>query len=619
MFIIVYNYIVMYTRFLPTTKDELSGLQPDFIVVSCDAYVDHPSFGHAIIARLLESEGFVVAVLPQPIKDSEYLSLGAPKLGFMVSGGVVDSMVSNYTVAKIKRGEDSYSEGGRVGRTPDRAVPFHTKNLKRLFPDVPVVVGGVEASLRRFAHYDYWKDTVMPSILTDCGADLLIYGMGERPLWDILSLVKKGVPLKSIKDIRGTAYLADSFDEIKEKADKGEVSFLPSFEEVASDKKSYIKAFNTQFTCSEHTFNKILAQKHGGKYVVVNPPQFPLTTKELDFVYELPYVRGYHPRYKDGVPAISEVKFSITSHRGCYGACAFCSITMHQGRLITARSKESLLREAGLLAKLPDFKGYINDVGGPSANIRLPSCKKQERAGSCKDKNCLGYKKCPNLVADHSEYMEILREMRALPGVKKVFIRSGIRYDYLMADPQYKKILKELVEHHISGQLKVAPEHCSENVLRLMGKPSFALYRKFSEDYKKVNAELGRKQFLVPYLISSHPGSTLKDAIELALFLKSVNYVPLQVQDFYPTPSTKATTMYYTGIDPDTMKEVYVPRTKEEKRTQRALMQYGFPQNYHIVKAALEKEGMAYLIGNSPRCLIKPAPPTKFRTNPKKK
>lgn len=595
-------------KFLPTTKEELGGVAPDFIVVSTDAYVDHPSFGHAIISRLAESEGFVVAVLPQPISDAEYLSLGTPKIGFLLSGGVVDSMVSNYTVAKIRRTSDSYSEGGRKGRTPDRAVVFHSRNLKRLFPDTPLVIGGLEASLRRFAHYDYWADSVMPSILADSGADLLIYGMGERPLWDILSAVKKGAALDKIKDVRGTAYLT-AFDDfgksLKDKIDGGEALFLPSFDEVVANKKSYIKAFNTQYNNSEHTADKPMLQKQATGYVVANPPQYPLTTKELDYIYELPYVRDYHPRYKGGVPAIEEVKFSIVSHRGCFGACAYCSITMHQGRLITARSKQSLIKEALMLTEMKDFKGYINDVGGPSANIRMPSCQKQAKAGSCVGKSCLGFGHCANLKADHSEYMGILRELRGLPNVKKVFIRSGIRYDYLMLDPNYKKILKELVEHHISGQLKVAPEHCSDSVLEIMGKPSFGLYRKFCEDYKKINAELGLKQYLVPYLISSHPGCTTKNAIELAVYLKSINYMPLQVQDFYPTPSTKATTMYYTGINPDTMEEVYVPRDKEEKKTQRALMQYRLPENHRIVKTALENEKMTYLIGTGKDCLIK--------------
>jgi len=603
--------------FLPTTLEELDGKQPDFILVSADAYVDHPSFGHAIISRLIESEGFCVAILPQPLLDPEYRSLGTPKIGFLVSGGVVDSMVSNYSVAKIKRSEDAYSEGGKPGKNPDRAVIFHTKNLKRLFPAVPVIVGGVEASLRRFAHYDYWKDAVLPSILADSGADLLIYGMGENPIWDILSQVKNGMSLDRIKDVRGTAYLADALEDgTKEQIEKGEAVFLPSLEEVKTNPKSYAKAFNAQYNNSECFGGKILIQKHGEKVLIVNTPQVSLTTKQLDFIYELPYKREFHPRYRGGVPALEEVKFSLVSHRGCFGACAYCSITMHQGRLITARSKESLIREAKTLISMHGFKGYINDVGGPSANIRVASCKKQEKAGSCTGKSCLGYEHCKNLEADHSGYMEILRALRELPGVKKVFIRSGIRYDYLMLDKNYKKILKELVEHHISGQLKVAPEHCSDKVLEIMGKPPFSLYKKFLEDYKQVNTELGYKQFLVPYLISSHPGSTVKDAIELALYLKSVNYMPLQVQDFYPTPSTRATTMYYTGIDTDTMKRVYIPRDPTEKRTQRALMQYGFPQNYSIVRAALEKENLTRYIGTRPDCLIRNEPPGSIRKNP---
>ncbi len=586
--------------FLPTTKQELNGEQPDIILVSVDAYVDHPSFGHAIISRLIESLGFSVAVLPQPMTDDEYLSLGEPKLGFFLSGGVVDSMVNNYSVAKIKREKDSYSEGGKVGRIPDRALTFHSQNLKRIFPETPLVIGGIEASLRRFAHYDYWADKVMPTILQDCPADLLIYGMGENPVVEILELAQNGVRLDKIKDVRGTAYLTDwnsLSKNVREKIGTGNFISMPSFEEVSNDKKKYCEAFNVQFQNSDFATSKILLQRHAKKYLIVNPPQFPVSTDRLDAVYTLPYMREFHPRYKEGVPALTEVKFSLTSTRGCFGACNYCAITMHQGRLVSKRSKQSLVEEAQSLTNKKDFKGYIHDVGGPTANFRDPACKKQAEFGSCKNKTCIGFNPCQNLQVSHEEYLDILRAVRELPKVKKVFIRSGIRFDYLMLDPNCKSVLKEIVEHHISGQLKVAPEHCVDRVLKAMNKTPHQVFVNFSKMYKAINKELGKEQYIVPYLISSHPGSTTSDAVELAEYLKSIGYMPLQVQDFYPTPSTKSTTMFYTGLDPDTMQPIFVPKTKEEKRTQRALMQYALPKNYQTVKKALIETHRLDLLG----------------------
>ncbi len=594
--------------FLPTTTAELNFNQPDFILVSVDAYVDHPSFGHAIISRLVEYLGFSIAIIPQPLSDTEYTSLGTPKYGFLVSGGVVDSMVNNYTVAKIKRTTDSYSEGGRVGRIPDRALTFHTKNLRRLFPKTPILMGGIEASLRRFAHYDYWANCVMPTLLVDAPADLLLYGMGEYTIKAILDLVKKGVPLNKIREVAGTAYLDKPINlskKLQKQIAEGDVITMPSFGDVCSDKKKYVEAFNIQYKNSEHTCKKPLIQKHGKLVLVVNPPQPPLDTNTLDVTYTLPYMREYHPMYKDGVPSLTEVKFSLTATRGCFGACNYCAITMHQGRMISKRSKDSLISEATALTSQADFKGYIHDVGGPTANFRNPPCAKQAIAGSCDNKTCIGFTPCKNLKADHSEYMDILRALRKIDGIKKVFIRSGIRFDYLMMDKNVKSILKELIEHHISGQLKVAPEHCVDSVLKAMNKTPNKVYKDFAKLYKEINKERGKEQFLVPYLISSHPGCTTDDAIDLALYLKSINYMPLQVQDFYPTPATKSTTMYYTGINPDTLKPIYVPRTVEEKRTQRALMQYGNPKNYTLVKNALIKSKRLYLMGNAPSCLIK--------------
>ena len=595
--------------FLAVKKEELNGMQPDFVYVTGEAYCDHPSFGTAIITRMLEHEGFLVAIISQPQKDSDYTEFGCPKYGFFVSSGVVDSMVNNYTVAKIPRTRDVYSEGGDVGKRPDRAVTVYTKALKRLFPNTPVVIGGIEASLRRFAHYDYWADKVLPSILVDSGADLLIYGMGETPILDIASRIKKGIPLNKMRDIEGICYL-ERFEnlskKLKSQIEEHSALFCPSFEEVVESKKSYVKAFNMQSQNNDHLTGKILLQKQvDGKYLVQNIPQRACSVEEMDMVYSLPYERTYHPMYNRGVPAIEEVKFSVTSQRGCFGGCSYCAITYHQGRIIQKRSKESIIREVKIFTQDKDFKGYVHDVGGPTANFRNIACKYQKKSGVCLKKNCIGYKPCANLEVSHTEYLDLLRELRELEGVKKVFIRSGIRYDYLMMDSS-DEFLIELIKHHVSGQLKVAPEHTEDSVLKLMNKPPFRVYKEFKAKYDSINQRLGKKQYLVPYLISSHPGCTIADAVRLAEYLKSINYMPEQVQDFYPTPSTKSTCMYYTGLNPDTMEEIFVPKSKEEKRMQRALLQYRKKENYDIVHKALELAGRKDLIGFGANCLIKP-------------
>lgn len=595
--------------FLAVKKEELNGMQPDFVYVTGEAYCDHPSFGTAIITRILEHEGFLVTIISQPQKDGDYTEFGCPKYGFFVSSGVVDSMVNNYTVAKIPRTRDVYSEGGDVGKRPDRAVTVYTKALKRLFPNTPVVIGGIEASLRRFAHYDYWADKVLPSILVDSGADLLIYGMGETPILDIASRIKKGIPLNKMRDIEGICYL-ERFEnlskKLKSQIEEHSALFCPSFEEVVESKKSYVKAFNMQSQNNDHLTGKILLQKQvDGKYLVQNIPQRACSVEEMDMVYSLPYERTYHPMYTRGVPAIEEVKFSVTSQRGCFGGCSYCAITYHQGRIIQKRSKESIIREVKIFTQDKDFKGYVHDVGGPTANFRNIACKYQKKSGVCLKKNCIGYKPCANLEVSHTEYLDLLRELRELEGVKKVFIRSGIRYDYLMMDGS-DEFLIELIKHHVSGQLKVAPEHTEDSVLKLMNKPPFRVYKEFKAKYDSINQRLGKKQYLVPYLISSHPGCTIADAVRLAEYLKSINYMPEQVQDFYPTPSTKSTCMYYTGLNPDTLEEIFVPKSKEEKRMQRALLQYRKKENYDIVHKALELAGRKDLIGFGANCLIKP-------------
>ncbi len=594
--------------FLPISKSEVNGRQVDIVYVIGEAYVDHPSFGHAIVSRLLQSLGIDVAIIPQPLSDNDFTRFGQPRYGFMVSSGVVDSMVNNYTVAKIRRTRDVYSEGGDVGKRPDRCVDVYCNALKRLYPNSPIVIGGIEASLRRFAHYDYWKDAVLPSILVSSKADLLIYGMGERPLKEIFYMVKKGIPLDKIKDVRGTCYLS-SFDSLSAKLKKGieehTVVFSPSYEQVRVDKAQYVNAFNTQYSNNDPYYGKTLLQKHGDKYVVQNPMQYPLSVKEMDEIYDLPYERTYHPSYTRGVPAIEEVKYSLTSVRGCFGACNYCAIAFHQGRIVQKRSKDNIVKEASSFVADKDFKGYIHDVGGPTANFRDPACEKQKTMGVCKDRSCIGYKPCPAMKVDHSEYLDLLKTLRQIEGIKKVFIRSGIRFDYLMYDNN-PEFLYELIKHHVSGQLKVAPEHISDSTLKAMNKPPFDIYLKFKEKYDAINKKLGKKQYLVPYLISSHPGCTLKDAIRLAQYLKSIGYMPEQVQDFYPTPSTKSTCMYYTGINPDTMQPIYVAKTKKEKTYQRALMQYRKKSNYDVIVEALKEAGRQDLIGFGEECLVKP-------------
>ena len=593
--------------FLPISKQEIQALGwdvPDFVYVTGDAYVDHPSFGVAILSRMLEAQGFRVAILPQPdwrtCKD--FTRFGRPKLGFLVTSGNIDSMVAHYTAAKRTRSDDLYSPGGRAGKRPDRAVIVYCQKIREAYGDVPILIGGLEASLRRFAHYDYWDDRVRPSILLDCGADLLMYGMGERSMTEIARRLRDGEPVSSMTDVRGTCFAVPTSQYIPRPAKE-----CPSFELVAANKREYAVAARVQQDEQDAVRGKTVIQKHGKVILVQNPPSPPLEQEELDRVYELPYERAYHPIYESqgGVPAIKEVEFSITHNRGCFGACNFCSLAFHQGRQITCRSEESVLREAKKLTKSPRFKGYIHDVGGPTANFRQPSCKKQKELGLCKGKKCLAPTPCKQLQVDHSEYLQLLRKLRALPGIKRVFIRSGIRYDYLIEDPD-ERFFKELVTYHVSGQLKVAPEHCSANVLDKMGKPHIEQYRRFSKRFYELTKSVGKEQYLVPYLMSSHPGSTLKDAVELAVFLKKEGVRPEQVQDFYPTPGTISTAMFYTGLDPYTMKDVYVPRSPREKAMQRALLQSFKPENRALVLEALKKAGRNDLIGFGPGCLIRP-------------
>ena len=573
--------------FLPVKKEELKDIYNiDFVLISADAYVDHPTFGHALIARLIESQGFTIGIIPQPVKAEDYQVFPEPKYGFMISGGVVDSMVNNYTASKKKRSDDEYSPYNKAGRRPDRATTVYTKMLKKLYPSSPVIIGGIEGSLRRFAHYDYWSDTVMPSILTDSGADLLIYGMGEKPILDLLEKVNKGIPLSKIKDVRGTCFLTDRDSALKY-LEKGAV-MLPSYKEVLTDKKEYAKAFKKQARNIDPINAAYLIQEQkDNMFLIQNLPQFPMTEKEMDFVFALPYERTYHPMYEEcgGIKALEEVKFSVTSHRGCFGSCSFCAINYHQGRRVQKRSFESIIEECKNMTEDKDFKGYIHDVGGATANFRNPSCDIQEKNGVCKDKYCIGAVPCKNLKIDHSEYLRLLQTIRKLPKIKKVFIRSGIRYDYLMYDKN-EQFFNELVKYHISGQLKVAPEHSSGRVLEKMNKPSFELYKKFTDKFKQINERNNLKQFIVPYFISSHPSCGVKEAVELTEYLKSIGYMPMQVQDFYPTPSTRSTCMFYTGIDPDTMEEVYTPKSYEDKKMQRALLQYRKPENRELVRKA---------------------------------
>ena len=589
--------------FLPTTRAEMleQGYeQVDFVYVNGDAYVDHPSFGCAIITRVLQAFGYSCAVLAQPDwhNDEEFLQFGEPRLGFLVSSGNIDSMVNHYSVSKRRRDKDYYSDDGVMGKRPDRAVIVYTQILKRLFPHKPVMIGGIEASLRRLAHYDYWDDTLRRSSLIDSQADLLMYGMGENTIVEVADALASGLEAKDLCYIRGTCWKSKSIEYVSDYVK------LPTYQEMQADKYQYAKSFQIQHNNVDAINAKVLVEEYDGWYVIQNQPALPLTQQEMDFTYSLPYERTYHPKYHY-IPAIEEVQFSIISNRGCFGSCAFCAITHHQGRVISTRSKESIIEEAKRITEMPNFKGYIHDVGGPTANFSREACDKQREHGACTHRECLFPKPCPNMKVDHTRYLDILRELRTLPKVKKVFIRSGIRYDYLMYD-QDETFFDELVQHHISGQLKVAPEHISAKVLDKMGKPRKELYLKFVEKFKQKNEQFGKDQYIVPYLMSSHPGSDLEAAIELAQYLKKIRHTPQQVQDFYPTPGTASSCMYYTGVDPKTMKKVYVAKTSEEKAMQRALMQFTYPKNHAIVEKALRQAGREDLIGTGPKCLIAP-------------
>lgn len=594
--------------FLPVTPEDVKAHGwdgVDFVYVTGDAYVDHPSFGVSIISRVLEHEGYRVAILAQPDFRSadDFRRFGRPRLGFLVTAGNIDSMVAHYTVSKKKRTYDYYSPGGKMGLRPDRAVIVYSNRIREAYGDVPIILGGLEASLRRFAHYDYWDDRVRRSVLVDSRADILTYGMGENILRRIASLLDRGIPVRKIRDVRGCVYLAK----------RGEKIHFPyvetdDYDVLKTDKRAYTHAFSTEYRNADAISGKAVVEYYGDKMLVQNPPMPALTREELDAVYALPYARSYHPDYEKmgGVPAIAEVKFSIAHNRGCFGACNFCAIAFHQGRTVTSRSRESVLEEAKKITSLPDFKGYIHDVGGPTANFREAACDKQKTEGVCPARKCLAPKPCPNLKVDHSEYAAMLRDIEALPKIKKVFVRSGIRFDYLLLDKD-PTFFRQLVSHHVSGQLKVAPEHCSGAVLSAMGKPDISVYERFRKEYFRLSAEAGLEQYLVPYLMSSHPGSKMEDAITLALWLKKWGYAPEQVQDFYPTPGTISTTVYYTGIHPLTGKEVYVARDYKEKQMQRALLQYARPENAHLVREALRYAGREDLIGNSPDCLVRPA------------
>ncbi len=593
--------------FLPMNIKEVKARgwdEVDFVYVMGDSYVDHPSFGAAIITRVLEDCGYRVAVLSQPDwkNDADFLQFGKPRLGFFVTAGNIDSMVAHYTVAKRKRSDDAYTAGGKNGKRPDRAVTVYSNIIRRLYPDSVIIIGGLEASLRRFAHYDYWKNTVMPSVLFDSKADIISYGMGELQTIEMAKRLSEGYPVEALYDIRGICYAVKTSDYVPKT-----VVELPSYERVCESKKDYAIAARKELEEADAVRGKTLIQRHGNYILIQNPPMQPLDTKQLDYVYSLPYERWYPQCYEKlgGVPGIQEVLFSITHNRGCFGACNFCSLAFHQGRAVTVRSKQSVIDEAKAFLNDKRFKGYISDVGGPTANFRLPSCEKQKKAGLCKSRKCLAPTPCPNMQVSHTEYLDILRELRKIDGIKKVFIRSGIRFDYLIED-QSDEFFEELVKYHISGQLRVAPEHCSAAVLDRMGKPHIETYKKFCDKFYKLTGQMNKDQYIVPYLMSSHPGSTLKDAVELALFCKRENIHPKQVQDFYPTPGTISTCMFYTGIDPYTMKEVYVPKSEEEKSMQRALLQYFIPENKSKVIKALIKAGRKDLIGYDSKCLVQP-------------
>ena len=593
---------------LPTTAAEMRARgwdQVDFVYVCGDAYVDHPSFGAAIITRMLEANGYKVGVVSQPNwKDEASVQVfGQPRLGFLVSAGNMDSMVNHYTVAKKRRRTDAYSPGGKGGMRPDRATIVYSSLIRKVYRGVPIIIGGIEASLRRLSHYDYWSDSVRRSVLLDSQADLLLYGMGERSVVEVADALNAGLDIADVTFIDGTVYRTKSLENVYD------YQLLPSWEEVSSNKRTYAESFMAQYQNADPFTGKRLVEPYSERlFVVQNPPQKPLSTEEMDAVYALPYARAWHPRYdgEGGIPGYSEVRFSLTSNRGCFGECAFCALTFHQGRIIQSRSHESLLEEAQLLLDDPDFKGYIHDVGGPTANFRVPACKKQMQWGACMDKRCLTPTPCKACKPTHTDYLKLLRKLRALPGVKKVFIRSGIRFDYLMADPKHEEFMDELVKYHVSGQLKVAPEHISDQVLAYMGKPRNFVYQRFCKEYEAANQRAGKKQFLVPYLMSSHPGSGLDEAIELAEYVRDMGYNPEQVQDFYPTPGSLATCMYYTELDPLTMEPVYVPKNPHEKALQRALIQYRNPKNYDLVVEALTRAGRTDLIGFEKNCLVKP-------------
>ena len=597
----------MENKFLPICKQDMidRGWDTlDFIIVTGDAYVDHHSFGTAIISRVLENAGYKIGIIAQPNwkNTDDFMKLGRPRLGFLVNGGNMDSMVNHYSVSKKQRDKDMYSPGGKMGLRPDRATIVYCNRIREAYKNIPIAIGGIEASLRRFAHYDYWSDKVRKSILIDSGADLLVYGMSEKQIVEVANALNDGFDPKYIRHINGTCYISDTLEEIYD-----DYVLIPSYKEVCDDKIKYNEAFKVQYDEQDPFRGKAIVQKHGDKYVVQNKPEKPLNREELDAVYALPYQKTYHPIYeKDGgIPAIEEVKFGIVSSRGCFGSCSFCAITFHQGRAVQSRSQDSIIDEAKWISSLPDFKGYIHDVGGPTANFRQEACKKQITKGACKNRQCLHPDPCKNLTVDHSEYLQLLRRLRKLPNIKKVFVRSGIRYDYVMADKD-NKFFRELIEYHVSGQLKVAPEHISEEVLEYMQKPAGNTYDRFRQKFFDINEQLGKKQYLIPYLMSSHPGSTLNSAIELAEYLRDTKYQPEQVQDFYPTPGTLSTAMFYTGKDPLTGKDVYIPKSKKEKAMQRALLQYKAPRNYDLVYEALVEAGREDLIGHNPRCLIKP-------------
>ena len=597
----------MGNRFLPVCRQDMEERgwdQVDFVYVIGDAYVDHPSFGHAIISRLLESKGYRVGIISQPDwRDPESIAIyGEPRLAFLVSAGNMDSMVNHYSVSKKRRKTDAYTPGGVMGKRPDHACTVYGNLIRRTYKKTPVILGGIEASLRRLAHYDYWSDSLKRSVLLDSGADMISYGMGERSIAEIADALDAGIPVEELTYIDGTAVKVKSLESVYD------AEILPSFEELKNDKREYAKSFYTQYLNTDPFTGKRLVEPYSDHlYVVQNPPAKPLTETEMDDVYGLPYMRTYHPSYEEagGVPAISEIRFSLTSSRGCFGGCSFCALTFHQGRIIQVRSHDSLIKEAEKITKEKEFKGYIHDVGGPTANFRHPSCKKQMTHGVCSNRQCLFPTPCPNLDADHSDYVKLLKKLRKIPGVKKVFIRSGIRFDYLLADKK-NDFLRELCEYHVSGQLKVAPEHVAAPVLSLMGKPEHRVYEEFTRQFDRMNHRIGKEQYLVPYLMSSHPGSGLKEAVELAEYCRELGYMPEQVQDFYPTPSTLSTCMYYTGLDPRNMKPVYVPKNPHEKAMQRALIQYRNPKLYDLVYEALQKAGRMDLVGYGPKCLIRP-------------